>query len=179
VDTAVARNRNIRYLLTAILVGLVWLFLRFPNMLDRPILKFLGRNRPDPKTLHLEGEFVESNLGTTQDLDGSITVRLIAEQYMFVPHCVLVPANTPLRVRITSADVVHMLDVQGTKYTLKALPGVINQTQITLPKPGQYPMPCREFCGAGHFAMRSEIIAVPREQFRKLTHDERVSCETP
>ena len=32
----------------------------------------------DPTTLHLGGEFAESNLGTAVERDGSVTVRLIA-----------------------------------------------------------------------------------------------------
>lgn len=40
----------------------------------------------DPTTLHLHGEFVESNLGTAAEPDGSVTVRLIAEQYELVPN---------------------------------------------------------------------------------------------
>ena len=40
----------------------------------------------DPTTLHLQGEFVESNLGTAIEPDGSVTVRIIAEQYDFVPR---------------------------------------------------------------------------------------------
>jgi cytochrome c oxidase subunit 2 len=32
----------------------------------------------DPVTLHLGGEFAESNLGTAVEPDGSVTVRLIA-----------------------------------------------------------------------------------------------------
>ena len=47
----------------------------------------------DPTTLHLQGEFVESNLGTAVEPDGSVTVRIIAEQYDFVPHCVEVPVG--------------------------------------------------------------------------------------
>jgi cytochrome c oxidase subunit 2 len=54
----------------------------------------------DPLTLHLHGEFVESNLGTAVEPDGSVTVRIIAEQYEFVPRCVRVPAATP----VTSKD---------------------------------------------------------------------------
>ncbi len=59
----------------------------------------------DPTTLHLHGEFVESNLGTAVEPDGSVTVRMIAEQYDFVPRCIRVPAGTPVKFRITSADV--------------------------------------------------------------------------
>ncbi len=61
----------------------------------------------DPTTLHLQGEFVESNLGTAVEPDGSVTVRLIAEQYDFIPRCVQVPAGTAVKFRLTSADVVH------------------------------------------------------------------------
>ncbi len=61
----------------------------------------------DPQTLHLRGEFVESNLGTTIEPDGSVTVRVIAEQYDFVPRCIRVPAGAPVKFRLTSADVVH------------------------------------------------------------------------
>ncbi len=58
----------------------------------------------DSRTLHLRGEFVESNLGTAIELDGSATVRMIAEQYDFVPQCVAVPAETPVKFRLTSAE---------------------------------------------------------------------------
>jgi cytochrome c oxidase subunit II len=44
----------------------------------------------DPKTLHLSGEFAEQNLGTTVAPDGGVTVRVIATQFMFVPHCIAV-----------------------------------------------------------------------------------------
>ena len=50
-----------------------------------------------PQTLHLGGEFVESKLGTAIEPDGSATVRLIAQQYDFVPYCVRVPAGTPVK----------------------------------------------------------------------------------
>ena len=47
--------------------------------------------RIDPKTLHLSGEFAEHNLGTTVGPDGSVTARIIATQFMFVPRCIAVP----------------------------------------------------------------------------------------
>src|ERR1700727_3838638 len=61
----------------------------------------------DPRTLHLSGEFIESNLGSAVEPDGSVTVRAIGQQYSFTPQCILVPAGTPITLRATSADVVH------------------------------------------------------------------------
>ena len=52
---------------------------------------------------------------------------MIAEQHMFVPHCVLVPAGVPVHLRITSADVVHSLTFTGTDYGVKVAPGVVSQ----------------------------------------------------
>ena len=48
----------------------------------------------DAARLHLSGEFVEGNLGSAVEPDGSVTVRLIGQQYSFVPDCLLVPADT-------------------------------------------------------------------------------------
>ena len=70
----------------------------------------------DPKTLHLSGEFVESNLGSALEPDGSITVRAIGQQYSFTPQCVVVPSDTPVTFRATSADVVHGLLIEGHQH---------------------------------------------------------------
>src|SRR4029453_10555124 len=61
----------------------------------------------DPRTLHLGGEFSESNLGTAQERDGSLTVRLIGGQYGFAPDCTKVAVDTPVKFRLTSIDVIH------------------------------------------------------------------------
>ena len=47
----------------------------------------------DASRLHLAGEFVEENLGTAVQPDGSVIVRVIAQQYSFVPSCIVVPAQ--------------------------------------------------------------------------------------
>jgi len=61
----------------------------------------------NPVTLHLGGEFAESNLGTAQEWNGSLAVRVIATQYAFVPDCVKVAVDTPVKFRLTSTDVIH------------------------------------------------------------------------
>ena len=48
----------------------------------------------DPSTLHVTGEFIESNLGSAIEPDGSVTVRALGQQYSFVPQCVVVPTGT-------------------------------------------------------------------------------------
>jgi cytochrome c oxidase subunit II len=145
--------------------------------IDVPLLHFLqGSRHVDPLSLHLAGEFVENNLGTELEPDGSVTVRMIAQQYLFIPHCILVPAGVPVHLRITSADAVHALTFNGTDYAVKVLPGTISEATLQFPNAGEFKMPCREFCGAGHYAMRSAIQVVPRDRFPALRPGERGSC---
>ncbi len=145
--------------------------------IDQPILRSLEGRRPlDPAALHLAGEFVENNLGTEIDSNGSVTLRMLAQQYLFIPHCVLVPAGVPIHLHITSADAVHSLAIEGTGYNVKVLPGTVSETQLQFPEAGVYKTACREFCGAGHYAMRSVVKVVPREQFPALRPEERRTC---
>jgi cytochrome c oxidase subunit II len=168
--------RKLRTFLLTVLVLCIIPATRY-YQIDLPILRFLrGSRRVDPLSLHLSGEFVESNLGTEQEPDGSVTVRMIAEQYLFVPHCILVPAGVPVHLRITSADAVHSIAFNGTAYAVEVLPGTISEARLQFGRPGEYQMPCHEFCGAGHYAMRSKLMAVPREQFPALRPGERGSC---
>jgi cytochrome c oxidase subunit II len=146
--------------------------------IDVPLMRYLkGSRTVDPLSLHLAGEFVENNLGTEQGADGSVTVRMIAQQYLFVPHCILVPAGVPVHLRITSADAVHSLAFNGTIYNVKVLPGTISEARLQFPNPGEFKTVCREFCGAGHYAMRSALKVVPRDQFPELRSGERGNCE--
>ena len=49
---------------------------------------------PIRRTLHLRGEFIESNLGSAVEPDGSVTVRIVGQQYSFTPQCIL---SRPIR----------------------------------------------------------------------------------
>jgi hypothetical protein len=78
----------------------------------------------DARTLHVKGEFVEGNLGTSVSPDGKVVVRLIAQQYSFQPACLLVPAGVPVTFRGTSTDVIHGFLVAGTNANVMLVPRV-------------------------------------------------------
>ncbi len=130
----------------------------------------------DPTTLHLGGEFAESNLGTAVEPDGSVTVRLIAEQYAFVPDCARVPVDTPVKFRITSTDVIHGFLLPSTNVNTMVMPGFIAEVRTRFSRPGVYNMPCHEFCGDGHHGMWARVNVLPKEQFPQLAALERTSC---
>lgn len=131
----------------------------------------------DPRTLHLGGEFIESNLGSAVEPDGSVTVRGIGQQYSFTPPCILVPTNTAITLRFTSADVVHGFLITGTNVNLMLVPGYVSSLQARFETPGEHLMPCHEFCGVGHEGMWGRIKVIDQAAFAHLaTKGRRLSC---
>ena len=131
----------------------------------------------DPTTLHLAGEFTEGNLGTAIEPDGSVTVRVIGQQYSFTPQCLLLPANTPVRFRSTSSDVVHGFIISGTNVNVMLEPGYISTFEATFKTPADRVMPCHEFCGVAHAAMWARVRVIDKKDFFKQAGKERrLSC---
>ena len=130
----------------------------------------------DPKTLHLSGEFTESNLGTRVGNDGAVVTRIVTTQFMFVPRCVVVPADEPVTLRLASPDVIHGILVTGTNVNTMVVPGYISQVHTVFRQTGDLLMPCHEFCGYGHSQMLATVRVVPRGQFHPGA-DGKVSCD--
>ena len=131
----------------------------------------------DPTRLHLSGEFTESNLGTAVEPDGAVTVRAIGQQYSFTPSCILVPAETPMLLRATSADVVHGIMIQGTNINTMLVPGYISEQSMRFDKTGDYLMPCQEFCSFGHEGMWGKVRVIDKAEFAsRAKNGGRLSC---
>jgi cytochrome c oxidase subunit II len=131
--------------------------------------------RVDPKTLHLSGEFAEHNLGTTVAPDGSVTARVIATQFMFVPRCIAVPQGRRITLRFTTPDVIHGILVTGTNVNTMVVPGYVAQVHTEFTRSGDLLMPCHEYCGLGHSEMWANVQVLPQDEF-KPDRDGRVSC---
>ncbi|HUA56003.1 MAG TPA: hypothetical protein VMB81_27705 [Candidatus Sulfotelmatobacter sp.] len=131
----------------------------------------------DPRTLHLAGEFIESNLGSALEPDGSVTVRAVGQQYSFTPSCLLVPTGAQVTFRMTSADVVHGFLVADTNINLMLVPGYISSLRARFDTPGERLMPCHEFCGVGHEGMWARVKVIDRAAFARLAaQHRRLSC---
>lgn len=131
----------------------------------------------DAATLHLSGEFMEANLGTAIEPDGSAVVRVLAQQYAFVPACIVVPANTPVTLRITSPDVVHGFLIVGTNVNSMVVPGYVAELRTRFDRAGEHVMPCHEYCSVGHEGMWARVKVLERAEFDRLHGSERrASC---
>ena len=131
----------------------------------------------DPRTLHIAGEFVEGNLGTSVAPDGRVIVRLVAQQYSFEPPCIVVPAEMPVTFRGTSTDVVHGFIVGTTNANVMLIPGYVATFTTTFRRPGEHLMPCHEYCGTGHEAMWARVQVLPAAEFMaRAKPGERLRC---
>jgi cytochrome c oxidase subunit 2 len=131
----------------------------------------------DPRTLHVSGEFIESNLGTALGADGKVVVRVVAQQYSFEPQCIVVPVDVPVTFRGTSSDVIHGFVVGRTNANAMLIPGFVATFTTTFHKTGEQLMPCHEYCGTGHEAMWARVQVIPANDFlAKAAQGKRVSC---
>lgn len=131
----------------------------------------------DITTLQTKGEFVETNLGTTMSNDGTVTVRLVAQQYSFSPQCIVVPAKMPVTFRATSTDTIHGFVIAYSNANTMIVPGFVSTFTTTFPDTGEVVMPCHEYCGIGHEAMWGHVQILPPEDFlQKARNGERLSC---
>ena len=77
----------------------------------------------------------------------------------------VVPANTPLRIQTTAADVIHAFAVPSLWFKIDAVPGRLNERLLTINEPGIYYGQCSELCGARHGYMPIAVEALPRAEW--------------
>ncbi len=131
----------------------------------------------DVKTLHIKGEFIESNLGTALENDGKVVVRLVSQQYSFTPQCIVVPVNMPVTFRGTSTDAIHGFIIGTSNANTMLIPGFISTFTTTFPRTGEQLMPCHEYCGTGHEAMWARVKVISQKEFLvRIGNERRVSC---
>jgi cytochrome c oxidase subunit 2 len=79
----------------------------------------------------------------------------------------VVPVGEPIKVNVTSDDVIHSWWVPALRYKRDAFPNHVNDFTITIDHAGKWIGRCAEFCGFRHYEMDFYLQAVPPEQYRK------------
>lgn len=89
---------------------------------------------------------------------------------------IIVPAGRPVRVSLTSKDVLHGFFLPDFHIQEEAIPGRITYLWFNAEKPGIYRAYCTEFCGNGHSLMIAKVIAMVEDDFKawiaKVRHEE-------
>jgi cytochrome c oxidase subunit II len=86
-----------------------------------------------------------------------------------------VPAGRPVRLLITSRDVIHSFFVPELRVKQDALPGRYTQTWFNADRPGRYQVFCAEYCGLSHSGMLAELVVMPADEFDAWLAEQRRS----
>jgi cytochrome c oxidase subunit II len=78
-----------------------------------------------------------------------------------------IPARTPVRVEVRTADVIHSFWVPELNRKIDAIPGRTNVVELDADASGTYRGQCAEFCGVQHTHMGLEVVAQPRAEFER------------
>lgn len=77
------------------------------------------------------------------------------------------PLGVPVRILITSADVIHQFWVPEIRLKQAAVPGLVQNLNYTPLRAGTYDIACSEFCGPDHSVMHGQLIIEPVADFNK------------
>ena len=76
-----------------------------------------------------------------------------------------IPVDTPVRLSLHSADVIHSLWVPRLGPKVDLIPGRVNELFLQADEPGVYAGVCAEFCGLAHAHMTLEVHVHSAEDF--------------
>nr|QQY85586.1 cytochrome c oxidase subunit 2 [Holothuria spinifera] len=153
-----------------IIPALILIFIAFPSLqllylmdeVNNPFLtiKAIGHQWywSYEYTDYHEIEFDSYMIPTSDLIDGQ--PRLLE-----VDNRLVLPYQNPVRVLVSSADVLHSWAVPSLGVKMDAVPGRLNQTSFLLNRTGLFYGQCSEICGANHSFMPIVIESVPFSTF--------------
>lgn len=90
-----------------------------------------------------------------------------------------VPENTPVKLDMTSVDVIHSFYVPAFRIKMDTVPGMQTYVWFYSGEASQYDILCAEYCGTRHAYMLSKVVVVPKEEFIKWVETGEADSEKP
>ena len=77
-----------------------------------------------------------------------------------------VPVGRPVRIIMTSEDVIHDLFVPAFRIKADVLPGRYTSIWFEPTKPGRYHLFCAEYCGTKHSGMTGQVVVMDATEYQ-------------
>lgn len=90
-----------------------------------------------------------------------------------------VPVGVPIRLTVTSEDVIHSFWVPQVAGKVDVIPGRFNTITIQVNEPGTYRGLCSEFCGLQHARMHLFLVARPPADFEEWLRGQQQPAALP
>lgn len=107
--------------------------------------------------------------------DDALEITVVAKQWMWkVQHPegqseideLHVPAGQPIKLVMTSQDVIHDFFVPAFRVKKDVLPGRYTTVWFEATKPGSYQLFCSQYCGTQHSGMVGRIVVMEPTEFQ-------------
>jgi cytochrome c oxidase subunit II len=109
---------------------------------------------------------------------GAMEIHVVAKQWMWrFQHPsgareideLHVPAYTPVRLAMTSEDVIHDLYLPALRLKQDILPDRYTYLWFTANKTGTFHLTCAEYCGTNHSVMSGKIVIIAPQDYARWT----------
>ncbi len=111
--------------------------------------------------------------------DDAATIYVVAKQWMWKfqhpegqreINMLHVPVGRPIRLVMTSEDVIHSLFVPDFRIHMDVLPGRYTSVWFQATQPGPHHLFCSQYCGTNHAAMTGEVVVMEPADYDRWLH---------
>jgi cytochrome c oxidase subunit 2 len=112
---------------------------------------------------------------------GALEIHVVGKQWMWkVEHPsgareineLHVPVDVPVRLVLTSQDVIHSFFLPALRIKQDAVPGRYTSTSFKADRTGNYDLFCAEYCGRGHAIMGGRLIVESQTGYQQWASDQ-------
>ncbi len=118
------------------------------------------------------GQFVEMTSPPKDAIDVYVTGKQWMWKFAYPEgpsglEVLRVPEGRPVRLLLTSRDVIHGFFIPAFRLKQDALPGRYTQAWFTATQKGTFPVYCSQYCGTSHSRMRAAIEVMDAAEWDK------------
>ena len=83
----------------------------------------------------------------------------------------IVPVGVPMRLTMTSTDVIHSFFIPVFRLKKDVVPGRYTVMWFEATKEGEYPLFCAEYCGDQHSSMIGRVLVVSADKYEEILRE--------
>ena len=106
----------------------------------------------------------------------AVTISVVGKRWMWkIQHMsgareineLHVPLGVPVRLLITSEDVIHAVSIPAFRIKRDAIPGTMTTTWFNATKTGEFHLFCAEYCGTNHSRMIGTVYVMEPDAYQR------------
>jgi cytochrome c oxidase subunit II len=118
-------------------------------------------------------------MGMRQAPDNSYEIQVLAKKWAWsfvypnghIEPDLHVPVDRPIRLVMSSDDVIHSLFIPAFRLKMDVVPGRFTKTWFHATAIGEHQLFCAEYCGTQHSTMLAKVVVHPSGEFEKWLED--------